>query len=1080
MRLETKNAATDKEEGMLWKLGWLVKSLKYQVAKDLHETLHKNPHFLRHRWSPLEIFINFCSRHPILTSTCLLLLFSAFAAGLQAIHEYVEVYVPTHSGSYNDFLRLPPILFAAQVTLLALIFPLVIALIGLLLRGRAANESLWTIYRQHSSFMLVGLSAVSFCIFYLAANVINPFIWFSGQIAFTLTSTIWFTINILLSARFLWRTVQFLSANSRDTVVRNYVINTIAREDIKHRLMAIHSSLSVANRLIHVDPTSQIKLKDYSTKEFENTFIIKSRRPKYIKNIWYRFIHLALYVVSLQSHKRKSKVTVVMSLNSSGWKSSEHLIAKSDADVFKGIVHFLFKKAVRLSHNDKQITLTIEQVMQTILSDLENALKENNFFEFKNAQNRLTSIQNELQVSLNFLNDNDEQDNWLLLPENSWTTRTPINTFIEITREISRNVTRRIQADSSYFENWCYFYLGLYTTDNETTPIRVSRAYIDGHFFIWSDLMTWLAGQDVASPAIESVSDRATKYFIGSWESWSSRLGAQFDTTKTQSFECTVHHLERTSCMIIASLNNSNIEATEWATDMLVYWYENFSNGQTRNYYLGNFQELITTDQANEDDEDWLSAILRSENQNDLTSLIGSALVNLWTDIRVVTAAYILTGCNKKVDHVRACIDALLDCKRLKPTGTIDLVYSRVSKPSELLTSYLRINQFGKDSAHYRGLIDGHTESMRRIQEPAWVPGRIYSSDRSGGELKKLVQIFGIGQSTQPFALMNSVQNLLGTAEFPLRNKNSIVFSLNQLKVYDKHVVSLTCSYFDIDQKDFEMRAAIFDQSIDNIVNSIQADIDDRIIKAGINDERLVEIGNLASATSFTQEKPPLPLNLFRNLTYVSEFEGELSRVNIIDYRKSDVALGIEVNRSANEAEFFDSIMRKQISIVVFRQLIRKSNWKTSHYDNDVNMLRRALLDAKKIIKNQQTPILFVGPWRIFEMLDSARWITANARKMVPFDLFFESGQPPEYICHVEKVAVFRMPNGNADFSLLLAEESFHKISFKQFEPNRFVKASFTPSDQDQLKGNLNLEFGVSTEIEGNFFFRYEATPNNL
>ncbi|MDV6316687.1 hypothetical protein [Idiomarina sp. HP20-50] len=1064
---------------MLWKLGWLVKSLKYQVAKDLHDTLHQNPHFLRNRWSPVEIFINFCSRHPILTSIFLLVFFTAFAVGLQAIHEYVKVYIAAYSGSFRSFLQLSPVLFGAQVTLLALIFPLVIALIGLLLRGRAANESLWTIYRQHSSFMLVGLSSVSFCIFYISANVIDPFLSYSGRIAFTSTSAIWFTVNILLSARFLWRTIQFLSANSRDKIVRNYVINTIAREDIKNRLMAIHSNLAVTNQLIQKKSSSQINLKEFTTKTYENELSIRCRQPKYIKNIWYRLIQLALYLINLRAKKKESKIDLVVSINSNGWRSSEHLIAKSDTDVFTSLVRFLFTQAVRLSSSDKQVKLTIEQVIQTILSDLENALKENNYFEFENAQNRLASIQNELQVSLNFLNDDDEQDNWLLLPESSWTARTPINAFIEITRKISSNVTRRIQTDSSYFESWCYFYPRLYTTDDKATPLRVSRAYIDGHFFIWSDLMTWLAGEDVKRPAIESMSDRAIKHFVGSWESWNYLLGKEFKTIQSQNFQCTLHHLKRTACMIVESLNNKNIEAAEWATDMLAYWYENFSNGQTKNYYPGGLQELITTDQANHNDNDWLAVTLRSTNVDNLESLIGSALVNVWTDIRVATAAYILTGTNESVDHAKTCVNSLLNCKRLKPTGTIDLVHSQVSKPSELLTSFLRINQFGKDSSSYKEFIGGHIESMRRIEEPAWVPGRIYSREGSGGELKKLVQVFGIGQSIRTFSLGNSVQNLLGTPDFPQSDKNSIIFSLKQLKTHDKRVASLTCSYFDIDQNTFEERAVIFDQSIDNVIGSLQADIDDRIIKAGIDDERLEEIGKLASTTSFIEEKPPLPVNLFKEPIYLSEFQGELSKVNIIDYRKSDVALGLEVNRSVNEAEFFDSIIRKRVSTVVFDQVIQNANWKTNHYANDINMLRKAVLDSKHITENQQTPILFIGPWGIFEMLDSARWKQANSLKEIPFDLSFQSGQPPEYICHLEDIAVFRMPNGNADFSLLLPEESFHKISFKQFEPGRFVRATFEPSKNDPLTGTLSLEFGVSAEIAGDFFFRYETTQKS-
>lgn len=159
---------------MLWKRGWILDSLRYRAEKDIRETLYRNEAFLNNRWSFLEKLIIWGSKHLWLANILLLTIAIFISYVVSTNYELLREHIPASLNGIKPILDFQSSLFGAQVTFLGLIFPLVIAFIGVLLQGKSSNKSLWLVYRHNSGFMLVGFSAIIFTAFFVTLKMIEP------------------------------------------------------------------------------------------------------------------------------------------------------------------------------------------------------------------------------------------------------------------------------------------------------------------------------------------------------------------------------------------------------------------------------------------------------------------------------------------------------------------------------------------------------------------------------------------------------------------------------------------------------------------------------------------------------------------------------------------------------------------------------------------------------------------------------------------------------------------------------------------------------------------------------------------
>ncbi|MCK0770324.1 hypothetical protein, partial [Chromohalobacter canadensis] len=653
----------------------------------------------------------------------------------------------------------------------------------------------------------------------------------------------------------------------------------------------------------------------------------------------------------------------------------------------------------------------------------------------------------------------------LLLPEARFFGKDFLFTFIVEGTNVSSLVTSRIQQDNSYYESWCYFYLGLFAFENSARPKNIGQEYIEGHYFIWVKLMEWISGNDSKSSHKDSNEDRAIKHFIGSWESWKNRIGKDDATISDSEYWYKITHLERTSHMAITSIKHKNIEAAKWAIDALIYWEDEFIEiHKLANYYM--WHSAIVTPDLMQDIPEGLKELIAEKNNFNEIEAATISLLNYWTDIRCLTAAYIISLTGYIDNHIlKEFLSYITEAKRIKPSGHISNTTNSINNASELIGIYLRQNGSWNTQNDYKERLEKHIENVARIQEPAWVSGRVYSFDGNTRDqyLSVFFTTYGIGLSTREFSISRDWQSFLNSCS--IVEKENLINSLSSLKSTTEEIEEKIIDLFDIDHEEMKSRKSNFEKSVDVLINDLKEDTTRSIIESDVDENILRSYSSYASENNFSKEKGPIPLSMFDKVFHTSASEVTLRTFKITNFNKSNVGRGLEVNRAINEKEWLNNVMRQRAQLDTFRKLIMGTNW-TNHEVKSANeVIEHAVNEGRSIIKSGKTPILFIGPWSVFKKIDSSKWDYTPKSERLPYEIKIESGMPESYICHIDGIETYRLPFSRSPECFLTPKENMESLEIAEFDEGIYVNIAFEESEDDPLTGTLSLRYGIEPRI---------------
>ncbi|OOY45344.1 hypothetical protein [Solemya velum gill symbiont] len=286
-------------------------------------------------------------------------------------------------------------------------------------------------------------------------------------------------------------------------------------------------------------------------------------------------------------------------------------------------------------------------------------------------------------------------------------------------------------------------------------------------------------------------------------------------------------------------------------------------------------------------------------------------------------------------------------------------------------------------------------------------------------------------------------------------------------------IINSVSDYFEIDLEESKKKSQFFVSSIEEIIAELESTISKKIINAPIDQNRLLQFGVAASGSTFTLSDGPMPVMFFDDIDYKDDFNSDLVVTNIVDYRKSEVSQGLEVNRAINEDEWLNNVVSQRMQTTCFQQLLKHSAWKEVEFDDAKSLVLKAVEDSQSITDNDQTPIMFIGPWDVYKLIDSSRWEYGREDEKLPLDISVESNKPNGYICHIAGIEIYRLPFSKADFSILLSKETFKKINIKRFGDGRYVEATFNTENNTDLTGTLSLSFGVECKFNATGCFKY-------
>jgi len=528
--------------------------------------------------------------------------------------------------------------------------------------------------------------------------------------------------------------------------------------------------------------------------------------------------------------------------------------------------------------------------------------------------------------------------------------------------------------------------------------------------------------------------------------------------------------------LIISALRHGELNAAQWSVDMLVHWYNNAIRSGSSSRCFGWNTHLLVPSLLGSDLSDPIWKEIQNGHDWNESGVICIALNNAWADICMITAVYILAKpISQLSSESNKLTAALVNGTRYKPSSSTSVDHPHVTKGSDVLQLYMRHRWYWLyDNSSHSSWLDGVVESFSRIEEKEYISGRIYTGwgCRDIHSLKSMYVAMAIGYSRSEWEFSEQTIEFLFSGVVELQHREALIRDLNEWKEpsddsVERAKLLMGDEYTPDMLKNFKI-------SIVKVIETIEYRHVAVIRDAAIDSDFLLEIGRMGSSTAFTLRSNQMPLSLFDDINYVNEMDDD-SRciVNITNYNRSDVAVGFQETRLTGDAEWFDHSISDNVSINLYRRLIQMPGFIVSRFDDDRALIAQVVHDAASLAEKNYRPILFVGPWNIQELLDSALWGYGAEENKIPFDTRKDDGYPESYLCHLNEIEVYQLPFHVIEFCILAPKECFEKVDVRQLDDGRYVNVKFIEDEVERSKGTLKLSYWIKPAYKKIPTFKY-------
>lgn len=1049
---------------MLWRLGWVLNTLAYQVEKRLKETIYNSEAYKVNRWNLLESQIIQWSRNPLLY---IFWIFIALALLLTAGHLLEESVIPLRSGALLNWSWLhdwQTTLLSVQVTLVGVVLPLAISLVGFLLQKKTASKAIWSLYRQYSGFLFIGFSGLAALVFIMVGPYLGTLLEPVSYTLWCVLSFAWVSFNILLMGWFIRATFLIVHEPSRDALLLRYTINESFTESIRKRLSQLIPENAVHYKLVSNPQESNLEVSTIRfSQENENVISVNFHTPQYVSGINFRLLNAAVILAIKQNARGDDNRELILPLSLDNRASKKHVLATCMGFNPGLVVRILLRLSYRFSKTKPFVDDLVDDILFSLIGSASDDLRERNPTLFEQSVKRLAEWHCSVNDALSFVNDEKKNDNWLLLPSSSLWSRTYLDQILREYYQLTIQTVDVLPESVSFYEDMAHLQLKINNWGERELPEKIVKELIYSSYLTWIALVRWAStASKVPGTLIYNQYESALLVYVGAWESWPMYLEPRSRRWKDniKSVPLYLQHLSCTSQQIVSALRHGEEMAAEWAADMLLNWFTTISlHEYPQGQYLW-IHELITTNILERDSTSDIWQVILNQNNYDEKSATQLAMENAWLDVRLVCAAYIQAHVKESDGaFLGNLIQALIDGNRLKPTGGIDRGGESLSSGGDILAGYIRQRcywEYGDKS--YGSWLDSIVDVFAGIDEPKRVSGRIYSS--VGADDVRSLQVeyvkLSIVKSNKPWKLSQRWIEIIFSPIYEQIHRDNLVNDLRAwLDIAKNHIAQ--------DEEIFtEERIANFIVSMEALISLIADRGMDAIRNAPIDQDRLLEFGRAASKSGFAKDTGSTLLRLFDEIIKSEVIPNKNPKIlKISGYSKSNISKGIEVNRAVNEEEWMDDAVNKHISNSLFYELCSLPRAVETEFDSNLDLLKRLSADIRQHSNDIGDMSVFIGPWDIHRLLSEIIFTSDDSRGL---NLEQRQGFGNAYICHLEGGAVYQLPYHRDNFSLLVPNSIFESITFTKFSDDRLVDVTYENLEEETLK--LTLVFKYYMEVK--------------
>lgn len=1006
----------------------------------------------------------------------------------------------------DDFGTVNVGILGVQAALIGLVFPLVIAFVGLLNQSRASFATRLTIYVESTAAVFTGISSLLLCFAIAIRLAFASQLGSNAMLASTVLNLLWFAANVGALSYFVLRTIEYMHPARRTPLIRAYVSNVVWPRELRE--------IVTRNRWDGAIDYG------YLPKGTEDPDIFEPGRGA---RTWYGLVDYGEPRVMRQLWRKKRLVNVRFAMLSpivqnwladagelTGETRHDFVIPVEPGQEYEGELPLVRATTAlgpisalgiwcsftfRTVRKDHGAITSSSDLLREMMADLIALVDGRQVEEFTTQLREVLDF----HLFLYQLAQSPVEDfNYALIGPGRGLfgySRTLGPNWVHAYRDLIARAAERLFDEPGFFGRLAHAPATIYGRAGATVTPKALRPLIDfADHLVYRLMERELDGKETATTAREvdaptppltrreEILDEAWRDLAAGWEGLLQEIAvrsardeqADWDWDDFQRIaENVVEHLRLTTEMVGRAVWQACPMATRWTCDLLLHWRHQAQRAwDIRGTYWLLQSEGLTLSAIDRPWDEVTALPLGPDGQALTPAGIFSAVVhNAWLDHLVTMASLSLHW----AIHSAARETPIMTARMLlqdEPHDSGDIGYRGPQPLSgvEILASVLRVR--GAEARYadrsYAGRFDHLLEGLGDLGKRPSVSMRIYSSH--GGlsfDALPLAHVLAImATSNGPQALDRSLRRQLTQSddEALLRRKGYLeALSKAAGEIDEDEPRALLDAICDLGAVPFEARLAHTRQLLSEALTVLAEHRENAIAEAEIDPGRIRAVTLAAAANAFKSTR--FPLQFFAAIEGTDD-ELEAFTLNAQGQDKGSYTDPPMGNIVVNEDEWWRDVMSERVASIVWSDALKGAKFQQLEGRTPEEFWRAVRDGSARMREAGNNPVLVIASTAHPKWLNDWRWPYGPDVVAKPGDLVITEalGQAEGYAFSMNDTPVFEAPSlfGQA---FLFPAQLLAKLRYHDYGDGVPLSLEFQESEGDRWKGTMSATFQRSVEL---------------
>lgn len=696
-----------------------------------------------------------------------LLLVVAVAAGVSTLAALAPGQMTEEVADGSSLLTYFGTLWMVQATIVALVYPIVVAFVAVLLRRRATAGLALRIYMLDAAVLPAGTSAIGLVAWMGLQYLAVPYVSEEWVTAAMTGNSAWFVFSALLTAWFLFRTLRFLGDGDRLETFERFAIHVALPRDVRARLMGLILSSAQKHGLVpgpdYLSDERGPKILLYPFGEGLPAASIELGSKRVVADIRLRLLSWAIRLWRRKAGRQEPArsfaglapeyPTLVFSLQPGAVVDGQVVVARVRAGPPLGWLarSLMCRSVVLRAPPIRDVSYSTFEILEELASEALELIEQRRYEDAFELVTNLSDLHAKLILVGAFTNDAGLPDNAALLEDPyGFGSRRIHERWLDTYRQLAEAAVTALPMTTTIFERHAYLCSRL------IRAVHRERIEILEYLLHISDSLMYRLGLWWANNAEERgliphdavfgvelpmpigrVYERALQVFVGGWESvalWErQRENADVEAVWQEcgrTVRLAVAQADHTVSMMLAAVARGDTAAAVWLADSFLKWWHKHEHTFRHSGAYGFENQLATLSVIG---EAWssvrglLDAVpLGPEEASAAADLAATVARRYWSDLRLIAILLLLDWSPPSSPKSALALQiaaALVRGRSLKHGSEAD--NEQLSDPGRAVFQLLRMQLVDEQ---YASRLDKRVEQGQEQRSPDMVAGRVYSS----------------------------------------------------------------------------------------------------------------------------------------------------------------------------------------------------------------------------------------------------------------------------------------------------------------------------------------------------------------